>query len=321
MVSKYVPDNQQNRTIQIINRWYEKRDGGAALAGDTKDKVDQLVLRGIAQQLLKAKPVPEHDTLFWAIGAVNTEVAAETIRASWPPEPVDELLEYTTETLHVLCEESNVLDPSDALGFKVDSGRAYVDPDYKQNRVQTLLRTDWYRPSMYCGVARVIQLIMAIRPDRFPKLVEKADHPTAQRWALFVIDSYLRTDPLQALDWLQGKPTEPLIAIAVVHALETIRELGRKAEHPGQEQQEREEAFTTASRLLTDLVNRLAQYEPAESVRWIAELYEHGVLLRGINRSSSNHNLGEDLGGTVHRSIGRIGAAKLGQRLTRSAQI
>ena len=94
VVSKFVPDNEQKRTMETINRWYETRDGRPVLADDTKDKVDELVLRGAAQQLLKAIPAPEHDTLFWAIGSVNTEAAAETIRASWQPELIDRLLEY-----------------------------------------------------------------------------------------------------------------------------------------------------------------------------------------------------------------------------------
>ena len=295
VVSKYVPDSNRIRTIEAIHRWYEHRDGRPTLADDTKDKVDQLVLRGAAQHLLTARPALEHDTLFWAVGAVNAEKAAETIRASWSPELVDSLLEYSMDILRVLCEESNVIDPSDALGFKVDSGRAYVSPDYKLDRVQTLLRTDWHRPSMYSGVARVMQLLMTIRPDQFPRLVEKADHPTAQRWALFVVSQYFGTEQLQPLDWLQGEPSEPLISIALVHALETIRELGWKAEHPMRNSQEREEAYATASQLLSGLVNQLAEYDPAESVRWIAELYEHGALLRRMNRSSSNHDLGEDL--------------------------
>ncbi len=296
VVSKYVPENEQNRTIQSINKWYESCDGRPTLVDETKDKVDQLVLCGAAQQLLKATPAPEHDTLFWAIGAINVEAAAETIRASWSPELVNRLLEYSIGALRILCDESNVIDPSDASGFKVDSGRAYVSPDYKLDRVQTLLRTDWHRPNMYPGVARVIQLLMTIKPEQFPKLVEEADHPTVQRWALFVVSQYLRTNQLQPLAWLLGKPSEPLISIALVHALETIRELGWEAEHPMRSSKEREEAYATASQLLSGLVNQLAEYEPAESVRWIAELYEHGVLMAGvIDHGSGSHDLGEDL--------------------------
>ena len=148
---------------------------------------------------------------------------------------------------------------------------------------------------MYHGVAKVIQLLMTIRPEQFPMLVEKADHPTVQRWALFIVSGHLRTARLQALDWLKGKPSEPLIAMAIVHALEEIRELGWEAQHHGRDQREREEAYETASRLLSDLVNQLAQYEPGESVRWIAELYEHGVLLPGINRRTGSYNLAEKL--------------------------
>ena len=295
VVEKYVPHNEQKRTVETINGWYERRDGRPALAAHAKDKVDELILRGAAQELLRAKLVPQHDTLFWAIGAVDTETAAETIQASWCLEQIDALLEHAISTLQVLCEDSNVIDPSDALGFKVDGGKAYVNPEYKQERIRTLHRTDWHRPDMYQGVARVIQLLMTIRPDQFPILVEKADHPTVQRWALFVVSRYLTTDRLQALDWLKGKPSEPLIAIAIVHALEDIQELGWEAEHQGRDQQTREEAYGTASQLLSGLVNQLAQYEPAESVRWIAELYEHRAFLLGPNRVAGIYDLGEEL--------------------------
>ena len=295
VVSKHVPNGEHSQTIKIVSRWYETRDGRSVLASDIKEKVDELVLRGAAQRLLEAQPDPGHDNLFWAIGSVDTEAAAETIQSSWCPKQIDALLEYATGALQVLCENHNVIDPSDALGFKVDRGRTYVNPEYKQERIKTLYRTQWNRPDMYPGVARVIQLIMTIRPGHFPSLVSRADHPTVQRWALFIVSRYLKIDRLQALDWLKGKPSEPVIAVAIVHALETMRELGWEAEHQGRGQQEREEAYGTASQLLSGLVNRLAQYEPAESVRWIAELYEHGVLLQGMNRKTGSRALGEEL--------------------------
>ena len=295
VVSKYVPASEQKQTMETINGWYETRDGRSALADHAKDEVDALVLTGAAQQLLRAKPVPGHDTLFWAIGAIDTETAVETIRASWGRKQTDALIEYAIGVLQVLCEDSNVIDPSDALGFKVDSGKAYIHPDYKRERIKTLYRTEWNRPDMYHGVARVIQLIMTIRPEQFPILVEKADHPTVQRWALFLVSRYLRTDRLQALDWLKGKPSEPVIAVTIVQALEDIRELGWEAQHQGRDQREREEAYESASSLLSGLVNQLAEYEPAESVRWIAELYEHGVLLPGIRRRTGSYSLAEKL--------------------------
>ena len=295
LVSKYVPANEQKRAIETIKGWYETRGRRASLMDDTKDEVGELVLSGAAQQLLKTVPAPRHDTLFWAIGTVNTEATVEIIQTSWCPKQIDALLEYALGALQVLCEDSNVIDPSDALGFKVDNGKAYVNPKYKQERIKTLQRTEWHRPNMYHGVAKVIQLIMTIRPDQFPELVEKADHPTVHRWALFIVSRYFGTDRLQALDWLKGSPSDPLIAIAIVHALEDLRELGWEADHQGRTQEEREEAYRTASGLLSGLVNQLAQYEPAKSARWIAELYEHGVLLLGINRRKSSYDLGEEL--------------------------
>ena len=295
VVREYVPNDEQKRTIETINSWYETRDGRPVLTDESRDKVDELVLRGAAQWLLMENPDPNNDTLFWATGAMGTEAAAETILASWDPELIDKLFVYSKGVLRVLCERANVIDVSDAIGFRVEGGRAYVKSDYKQDRVRTLRQTDLGRPEMYRGVANVIGLLIMIRPDRFPELVEAADHPIVQRWALFIVSGHSTTDGFEALKWLSGRPSEPLIAIAVVHALENIRELGWRAEHPGRDQQEREESREVASRLLSGLVSQLAQYEPAQSVHWISELYEQGALLRGMNRRSVSHDLGGEL--------------------------
>ena len=297
VVSKRVtnPNSERDRTIETISRWYETRDGQSVLASDTKDEVDELVLRGAAQLLHKSQPSSNDDTLFWAIGAADPETAAETILASWCTEQIDSLLEYATGVLKVLCENHNVIDPSNALGYKVEGGNVYIDPEYKQQRIKTLQRTEWHRPRMYYGVTRIVQILLTVRPDHFANLVEKADHPTVQRWALFLVSRRSATGRLQALDWLKGKPSESLVAIAIVHGLECLREMGWEAEHPGRSQQEREEASATALRLLSGLVAQLAQYAPVKSVRWTAELYKHGAVLTRINRREGNDNLDEEL--------------------------
>ena len=140
VVSKYVPANEQKRTMETINGWYETRDGRPALADQAKDEVDELVLTGAAQQLLRAIPVPGHDTLFWAIGAIDTETAAETIQASWGRKQTDALIEYAIGVLQVLCENSNVIDPSDAVGFKVDSGESVCPPGLQRRAHQNSLQ-------------------------------------------------------------------------------------------------------------------------------------------------------------------------------------
>ena len=177
VVSKYVPDSQQKRTIETIYGWYETRDGLPALADHTKDAVDELVLIGAAQQLLEARPDPRSDTLLWALGAVDPEKAAETIQGSWCPKQIDALLEYVTDALQVLCENHNVIDPSGTLGFKVEKGKAYVNPEYKQERIKTLHITDRYPLDLYHAVAKVVQLTMTVMPDQFPQVGRKGGPP------------------------------------------------------------------------------------------------------------------------------------------------
>ena len=299
LARKYVPGSERKRVIETINGWYETRDGRPSLAEGNKGKVHEWVLRGAAQRLLEAKP-EQKDTLFWAMGAVDTEEAVETIRASWRPEQIDKFVEYAISALKVLCEKSDVLDPSRAAGFKADRGKVYADPKYKEERIKTVYISERYQPSaiywgLYAGVAKVILLTMMLRPDQFPQLVESADHPTVQGWALFIQCQYHRTDPSQALDWLKGKPSEPLTAIAIVHTLKNVQELAWEAQHQGRNQREGEELHGTASQLLSCLVNQLAQFEPAQSVRWLSELYENRVLILGMNRRTSEYDPGEYL--------------------------
>lgn len=299
LARQYVPDGERKRVIETINGWYETRDGRPSLVEDTKDKVHEWVLRGVGQRLLEAQP-EQKDTLFWAMGAVNPEAAAETIRTSWDPEQIDKLAEYAIGTLKVLCEKSDVLDPSRAVGFEAAGGKVYADPKYKEERIKTFFIAERFQPSVICwglytGVAKVTQLTMMLRPDQFPQLVESADHPAVQGWALFIMSPYHGTDPSQALDWLKGKPSEPLTAIAIVHTLKNVQELAWELERRKRNQGEGEELYGTASQLMSCLVNRLAQFEPAQSVRWLSELYENRVLILGMNRRTSEYDPGEDL--------------------------
>ena len=74
-----------------------------------------------------------------------------------------------------------------------------------------------------------------------------------------------------------------------------MRELASEARHPSRGQKEREVAGGVVAQLLSGLVDRLARYEPAASVRWIAELYEHGDLPKIAIGESGEHDLSERL--------------------------
>ena len=290
-----VAESERRRVRETVYGWYETRDGRPVLAQDARREIDDLVLRGAAQQLLEEKSDPGNETLFWAIGTVDAEAAAETIRAAWCSKQIDALWENSVVVLQRLCERENVVDPDRILGYKVDGGRVSVDPEYEWDRIRVFRRTDLGRPNLYGGVANVILLILTLRPDRFPDLVERVDHPIVQRWALLVVHRHLRANRLQSLDWLEDNRSEPVTAVAIVHALEVVRELASEAMHPNGGHKEREEAGEVVAQLLSGLVERLARYEPAESVRWIAELYEHGSLPKIVIGESGEHDLCERL--------------------------
>ena len=273
--------------------WFQVRDGRPALAQDARGEVDEMLLPGIAQQMMKRKPPQTNETLFWAIGTLHVEAAAETVLASWSPNQIDSLLDYSICVLRQLSEQESVINPERMLGHTVERGRVSIDPAYRTDRVAILRRTDFGRPDLYSGVANVIRLVMRLRPGRFPELVEKVDHPMIQRWALLVVARRPDADRWQALDWLKENQSEAVTAVAMVHALEVMRELAGVASHPGIDQREREEASTAVAELLPALIDRLAQYEPADSVRWIAELYEHGDLPRVVVVEAGSYDLGE----------------------------
>ncbi len=287
-----VAEIERRRVRETVYGWYETRDGRPVLAEDAGQEIDDLILRGVAQQLLQGKSGTANETLFWAIGTVDAETAAEKIPAVWYLKQVDALWENSVEVLQRLCERENAIDPDEILGYKLDGGRVSVDPEYYRDRIRVFRRTDLGRPNLYRGAANVIRLVMTLRPERFPELVQRVDHPIVQRWALFIASRYKGVDRLQALAWLKTNQSEPVTAIAIVHALEVMRELVGEARHPGRGQKEREEAGEVAAKLLSGLVDRLAQYEPSESVRWIAELYEHGDLPQIVIGESEEYDLG-----------------------------
>ncbi|MDE2940222.1 MAG: hypothetical protein OXR67_15100 [Chloroflexota bacterium] len=280
---------------ETLYGWFQVRDGRPALAGDASSEVDEFVLLGAAERLIEGKPEPANDTLFWAIGTLHVEEAAEKILASWSPEQIDTLLDYSVGVLQNLSEKESVINPERILGSTAQGGNVSVDPAYRLDRVRIFRRTDFGRPDLYRGVANVIFLVMTLRPGRFPELVEMVDHPVIQRWALFVVSRHSVADRWQILDWLKENQSEPVTAIAIVHALEVVRELAGEASHPGREQKERDEASTVAVELLSDLVTQLAQYELGDSVRWLAQLYEHGELPRVLVDESGGYDLGERL--------------------------
>ena len=136
------------------------------------------------------------------------------------------------------------------------AGGSSVAPEYERDRVRVFRRTDLGRPDLYRGVANVILLIVTLRPDRFPDLVERVDHPIVQRWALFVVSPVfaMQTDCKR---WIGSRdnPSEPVTAIAIVHALEVMRELGQQSETSGHRATgARRSRVESAAQMLSDLV-------------------------------------------------------------------
>ena len=79
---------ERRRVREAVLAWYETHDGRPVLAQDARGELDDLILRGAAQHLLEGESDPANETLFWAIGTVDVETAAEIIRSVWCPKQV-----------------------------------------------------------------------------------------------------------------------------------------------------------------------------------------------------------------------------------------
>ena len=270
--------------ISAIRGWFETVGERRWLKPDMQEPVAVLILEGIGAD--------RSETAVWAIGSIDGDLAASVIRSLWRPEEIESFADAVLTTLEMICARDEVLDAAGVVPVAgLDSGKARIPRDavQREGRLETFQHLhrhgfDLIHRALHPAVGNLIELVIDLRPARFEPLIARLDHPVIQARAAYHMVAATRTlDHRKPLLWITEDSCDALVALAIVHTLETVDRLDqdiRSSERLGEDRSilstelrpPQDDLDAAAVNLLNDLVDRLAMLEPLECARWIGEL-------------------------------------------------
>ena len=289
-----VTPTEQDRVITEIRSWFESHEDPRWLKSDMGEPVAELIVEGMGTE--------RSETATWAIGSIDVGLAVRIICSRWSSQEINSLVEAALTTLEKLCDRDEVLDATRCAGFAAqDSIKAKIPKDAvkREGRLETFQHLDnrgfeLVHRGIHPAAGNLIELVIGLRPEHFETLIERLDHPVIQaRAADRMIAASL--DHRKTLEWITGGSCDALVALAIVHTLNTVNKLDedlRDADHMGVDQcrwrtelrLRQDDLDSAAAALLNDLVDRLAVLDPLSCVRWIGELLSdapYGLHQRG----------------------------------------
>ena len=274
--------------VSDIRGWFESHGGRPRLRPDMREPVATLILEGIRSEREK--------NAVWAVGSIDdVDLAAELIRRHWSCEEIDSFVEDTLTALAEVCVRDDVVDASRCAGFGVQgSMSAYVAKRdlERPGKLETFSHLDHHGFELVChglhpAIGNLLELVVELRPEQFPRLIEMVDHPVMQARAAYrMIGAASRVDHRSTLNWITKDSCKALIGLAILHTLNTVNRLDEELRyvdgldtdqhHWSTELRPPEDDLDAAAAdLLTGLVNKLAGLEPLTCARWIGELLSH----------------------------------------------
>ena len=296
VICKHVSSStQRGAVIAAIRGWFEIIGERRWLKQDMREPVAVLVVEGIGTD--------RSETAIWAIGSIDGDLAASIIRSRWSPEKIDSFVDDVLTTLGKICDSDEVLNAAGIVPFaEFDSGKARIPRDavQREGRLETFRHLsnhgfDLIHRALHPPAGNLIELVIDLQPERFDSLIEQLDHPVMQaRAAYHMVAATRSSNHRKPLVWITENSCDALIALAIMHTLETVNRLDediRSSARLGEDrpiwgtelrpQQDDLDAATV--NLLNDLVDRLAKLDPLACARWIGELLSGApyVLMRG----------------------------------------
>ena len=287
IVGKHGAPTDPHRIASEIHGWFESVGDRQILNSDLREPVASLILDGIEAD--------RSDTAIWAISSIDSELAARLIRSRWTLDEIDSFTEAALATLASLCERDAVLDPDRYVRFggkdsiNIETLKELVAHD---GRLVTYWRLDVHgfelvHQGLHRAVGNLVDLVVELRPDQTEAVVERLDHAVIQvRAARRGIGTIRRMDHRETLKWIAEHSCDALIALAILHTLDTVDLLDQ--EHQSADRVDEDwyvrrtdlhhpnaDFDAAATDLLTDLVHCLSKLDPLACVRWIGELLSH----------------------------------------------
>ena len=281
VVRKRISSTDQGRIICEIQGWFESDGKRRWLRSEMNETVAHLILEGVGSE--------RGETAVWAVGSIEAVLAGPIIHSIWSPEMIDSFVESALKALQRLCDRDAVLDANRIV--KAGSGRAKISRDAveRKGRLETFQHLenrgrDLVHWGLYPVVGNLIELLIDLRPEQFGNLIDELHHPVVQaRAAYHMVAAVRRSDHRGTLQWINGQAPDELLALAILHTLNTVNALDDEIRtsdqldlerhqwstelHPG-----RDDLDAAATNLVTSLVERLAGLDPPTAARWIGEL-------------------------------------------------
>ena len=298
IIKKHVPFHNRNSAIAEIQGWFESYGGRHWLKSEVAEEVAILILEGMKSE--------RSETAIWAAGSIETDVAARIIRARWRPQDFDSLVNAALVALQNLCEKNRVLDPARCPRF-VDQLSSHAkhpnDVVVRPGKLETFqylddLGFELVHQGLQPAASNLIDLIFDMRPNEFECMLGRLGHPVMQaRAANRIIGRVRRKQHDKTLQWVNEASSDDMVALCIVHTLKTVNGLEtdlryterNKAENYNWSTELRpplHDLDSAAAGLITDLIDRLADFEPLRCTRWIGELL--GIAPNIIHRDKNN---------------------------------
>ena len=275
---------QQVGAINEIRSWFELIGERRWLKPDMREPVAVLILAGIGTD--------RSETAIWAIGSIEGDLATHIIRSRWRPEEINSFVDAALATLEMVSGRDEVLDAAGIVPFaEVESGKARIPKDavQREGRLETFRHLNSHgfeliHRALHPPVGNLIEIVIDLQPERFESLIERLDHPVMQaRAAYHMVAATRALDHRTPSQWIAEDSCDALVALAIVHTLETVNRLDediRSSERLGEERciwstelrPPQDDLDAAAVTLLNGIVDRLARLDPLACARWIGEL-------------------------------------------------
>ena len=292
---KRLPSNDMERSIVLIREWFESYGDKHWLKSHMREAVAELILKGVGTEF--------GEEAIWAVGSIDAEVMIGVIRTLWSCEEIDAFVESVFNVLKKLCKRGRVLDASRIVRSLPANARISKEAVGREGRLETFRHLDSHgfdlvHQALHPAAGNLLELVIKLRPEQFGALIASLDHPVMQaRAAHHMVSVSRHSDHRTTLQWIGAESCDALIALAIIHTLNTVNQLDeelRLAEHAGEDryfirtelQPSQDDLDSATAALLEDLVLRLGVLPPLTCARWIGELLSGAsyILHRDENR-------------------------------------
>ena len=272
--------DEADRAITEVRNWFDPDGGPNQLRPDMSEPVVEIIIDGIREALSVTTGIENHDTAFWAMGSIPSNLSAPIMRASWSPEQIDRFAAYALDTLETLHEKSNIIDPKHIVGPDIRGATAHPheighDDPLRNFQVGPDTAYQAYR-LMYSGIPSVVDLLLELKPELLPELVDKIQNPLLQSFATSCLAGIRsNSDYRKPLKWIADTSPTALVALAILHILEIVHEREIASRTLQNSDAAETVGLVDVSDPIADIVSSLAALGPARSTWWAFELLNH----------------------------------------------